>query len=216
MAVIAAALAVFVVALVLLGVFIGDKEKEVTPEPTNMPYASETASPTATPSATATPEPSATASASPTASAAPGSDITYGKTTLSVEEQQQAQNVASEGIVSYFQSGKGETLDAANARLSKYFQPESGVFGEGSLNNYFNMQNTDSENYIISEGIIDFIDPVGGDEKLYKVISGITYRVQFNRANEMPQVLEKNASFTMLLSKASGSWKIVSLEDSKS
>lgn len=213
--VIAIAIAVFVGAIVLLGIFIGNKEpQDVTPVETNLPYSSPSASPSATASATASP--SATATPTPTSVPSPGSDIVYGQTTLSVEDQQAAQTVAQEGIVSYFQSGKGETLETANARLSSYFLPESGVFGEGSLNNYFNMAKTDADNYITSEGVIDFIDPVGGNENLYKVMAGITYRVQFNRANEMPQVLEKNDSFTMLLSKNSGSWKIVSLEDSGS
>lgn len=213
MTVIAIAIAIFVGAIVLLGVFLGNKEKVVVPKDDNLPYASQSATPTADPTAT----PSATASPSPTSTipSAPGSDISYGETTLSVADQQAAQNIATDGIVNYFTSGKGESIESANNRLNNYFAPESGVFDKNSVNNYFNMQKTDADNYITSEASIDYIDPVGGDTKIYKVIAGLTYKVQFNRSNEMPQVLEQNGSYTILLSKESGSWKIMSIDDSK-
>jgi hypothetical protein len=209
MTVIAVAIAIFVGAIVVLGVFLGNKEKVVVPDDTTLPYATQTATPTATPTETPT------ATATPTTPPSPGAGISYGQTTLSVADQQDAQNIATDGIVNYFTSGKGESIESANGRLNKYFAPESGVFDKNSVNQYFNMQKTDAENYITSEASIDYIDPVGGDAKIYKVIAGLTYKVQFNRSNEMPQVLEQNGSFTILLSKDSGSWKILSIDDSK-
>lgn len=213
MIVIAVTITVFIAAIVLLGTFIGNKEKVVVPDNKDLPYATETASPapTATVPATETPSPSPT----PTIVPSPGTSIVYGETTLSVQDQQEAQNIAKDGMLNYFKSNKNESLEATNARLSAYFAPESGAFGTESLNKYFNMPETDNENYITSEGTIDYIDPVGGDTKLYKVVTGLTYKVQFNRANETPQVLEKNGAYTVLLSKDSGKWAIVSLDDNK-
>lgn len=214
MVVIGLVLSVFVVAVILVGSLVKQKEEVVVPDTGDLPYASSSPSATATPTTTPTATPSATAT--PTAAPTPGSDIVHGETNLSVEDQQTAQSIAKDGILNYFKTTKEETPDARNGRLGNYFAPESNVTSNESLNSYFGMEGTSADNYIISAGTIDYIDPVGGTSNLYKVVAGITYKVQFNRAGQTPQILEKNGVFTMLLSKDSGSWKIVSFDDALS
>lgn len=209
MIVIGLMLAVFVALAILVGLFVKDKETVPAPDTTALPYATVTPTPTASPTSTptATPEP---------VESKPGSDIVYGKTSLSVEDQQSAQSVARDGLLNYFKTTKSEGTDAKNTRLSSFFAPESGALKENSTQSFFGMEAITEDNYLVSAGTIDYIDPVGGDAKTYKVVAGITYKVQFNRANQAPQILEKNGVFTMLLSKDSGVWKITSFTNETS
>jgi hypothetical protein len=207
MVVIGVMLALFVGLIILVGLFVKGKETTPAPDTTPLPYATVTATPTATPTPTATSTPTP-------GIVKPGSDIVYGQTSLSVEDQQAAQAIARDGLLNYFKTVKAESPQAKLDRLKAYFTPESEVFNGNSPEAFFGMDAPTEDNYIISAGTVDYIDPVGGDAKIYKVVTGLTYKVQFNRAGQAPQILEKNGVFTTLLSKESGAWKITSFTSS--
>lgn len=205
--------AILIVLLMLVGfLFRGDGEDKKPQAP--LPYATAQATdnivnsglePTAVPT---TAKPTETPKPVPTG---PGSEIVYGETTLSVDEQQEVQSVAKDSIISYFLNNKGESLDSRNARLGAYFTKESGAYDEKSFSEEFSQKPIDNENYVISKGSIDYVDPAGGSQKLYKVVVGVTYRIQFNESGKNPQILERNGVYTLLLSKTSGSWKVTSI-----
>lgn len=209
MVVIAVMLTLFVGLIIVVGLFVKGKETVPEPDTTPLPYA------TVAPTSTATPTPTPSATSTPTAGITkPGSDIVYGQTSLSVEDQQAAQSIARDGLLNYFKTVKAENPQAKLDRLKAYFTPESEVFNGNSPEAFFGMDTVTEDNYLISAGTIDYIDPVGGDTKIYKVVTGLTYKVQFNRAGQAPQILEKNGVFTTLLSKESGAWKITSFTSS--
>lgn len=196
----------FVAVLFIVGFFMRGDGKPI--EKVETPYET-SASPTATASPTdATMKPSETPRPTPTG---PGSEIIYGETSLSVDEQQAVQSIAKDSVLAYFLNTKGESLDSRNARLNPYFNKESGVYEDKSFGESFNIPALDTNNYVISKGSIDYVDPAGGNETLYKVVVGVTYRMQVNEQDKVPQVLERNAVYTLLLSKTSGTWKVTSL-----
>lgn len=209
MIVIGAILAVFVAIIVIVGMFVAEDSKPVIEDDNvSLPYPTQSIEPTPSSTATASDSPSEDPSMEPTEDA-----IQYGETNLSIEDQKAAQNVAKSGLLEYYSFSKNENLASKEAELKKYFVPESKVFTSESLKEVYDLDSIDKENYLISMGTIDYIDPVGGTAKEYKVIVGITYKTQFNRTGEDPQILERNDTFSIMLSKASGEWRIVSMDN---
>lgn len=194
--------AVFVIASALIkGSDTPEPVPTIDPSPSQSSAAPETVEPT--------PEVTNTAPAP-----SPSATINYGETTLSIEEERNAQNTAKSAALEYMKTEKSDTPETKNARLSQYFDPSVDVFNENSLATSLGLEKVDANNFAISLGTVDYIDPVGGTEQEYKVVVGTTLKVQFNQEGKAPQILESNQNYVFLLSKASGSWKVTSLIES--
>lgn len=198
---------VFVAVIVVVSSLIKTNE---TPEPlpTLDPAPSQSSAP-AEVEETPSPSPSETAPAP-----SPSATINYGETTLSLEDQKEAQSVAKAATMEILKTDKGETKEAKNQRIAQYADPNSEIFTDVSLSEEVGLEKTDENNFIISVGSIDYIDPVGGTEQEYKVIAGSTLKIQYNKEGVAPQILEYNKTYVILLSKASGSWKVTSFIES--
>lgn len=208
MIVVSIIIVVFVTVIVIVSTLIKTND---TPEPvpTVTPPIAQSSPATEEPEATPTPSASNTAPAP-----SPSATINYGETTLSIEDQKDAQNAAKTATLEYLKTDKGETNDAKNERLRQYFEPSSNAFDERGLDAKVGLETTDANNFVISVGSVDYIDPVGGTEQEYKVVAGATLKIQFNKSGAAPQILESNNTYVILLSKASGSWKVTSFIES--
>lgn len=176
----------------------------ITPSPSQTSAAPETTE--------ATPEPTNTA---PAPAPSPSDTINYGETTLSIEEQRNAQSTAKTAMLEYMKTEKSDTAESKNTRISQYFEPSAvDAFDNTSLADQLGLEKVDANNFAISLGTVDYIDPVGGTEQEYKVVVGTTIKVQFNQETAGPQILESNQNYVLLLSKASGTWKVTSLIES--
>lgn len=217
MIVIGAILVVFVAIIVFVSSFVAEDSKPVIEnENPNLPYPTQSIEPGPSPSATASTPPAASESAEPTAepTVEPTEEpIPYGETTLNLEDQTAAQSIAKAGILEYYSFSKNQDIKVKESNLKKYFSSDSGVFTTESLQDIYGLETIDDKNYLISMATIDYIDPVGGTVEEYKVIVGLTYKTQFNREGSDPQILERNDTYSMILSKASGEWRIVSMEN---
>lgn len=184
---------------------------EAKPEPTASNIV------TSAPSATHTPTETASASASATATASGMPEIKYGENKIPVSEIRDLQGVANKGLIEFLTWNASENKEARDKRIAPYFST-----GSKALTLAPDLRASSSyvveggKAGMVSLGDIDYINPVGGDEKLYRLTMGTVLRAQYNYAqegNEKSSVVQTSMTLTVDMTKESGEWKIKTLSE---
>lgn len=184
---------------------------EAKPEPTasNVVTSAPSASPTPTETASATTSATATASGMP--------EIKYGENKIPVSEIRDLQGIANKGLIEFLTWNANENKEARDKRIAPYFSNESQAL---TLAPDFRSSSSyaveGGKAGMVSLGDIDYINPVGGDEKLYRLTMGTVLRAQYNYAqegNEKSSVVQTSMTITVDMTKESGAWKIKTLSE---
>lgn len=140
----------------------------------------------------------------------PTSSLSFGVTDLSKEQVIEAQKTTNAALLEFFKWDKKESAESRQKRYSQYFVNDA---LELSQKPDFNLSDN-SDTTIYSGGIINYIEPVGGNKDEYVVLANVAVDIQYNydKSLEDSIVVKNTESLTLHMKLDGKTWKIKSIE----